>query len=524
MHRTVLALTAGLILGAAGAGVIAVLRERGHAHGPGVPTAEGPRTTQMTIWGERFELFIEHPIPVAGAAARFVIHVSDLRHAAPRREGGIGLQLRRGDDPAIDLREDAPARAGIYLPSITFPKPGEWWITVTILADGEEHAVPLPPIAVHATAEEAARAPAAEAPEGISFLKEQQWKLGTRVERVERATVVERLRVPGVVVARPGGRSAVHPPVDGRLLAPPGGRLPAPGERVAAGQLLALVQPPFTDFGAKFVEAEAGVVRAKLALDLAESAAARMRGLAKEKARSARELEEAENALAQARAAHDGALAVRAAYAKSGATLADGAAVFEVRSPVSGVVTQVGATAGESVHAAHAYFTVVDASTVHIEARVPESAVGRFSAAMRAVIETPDALGAPGAVADRVVMLSPEVDPGTRTVALVYEAANAEGRLRIGMGVTLHVETSRAEEAVAVPESALVEEEGRSVAFVQKGGEAFEKREVAVGLRDAGKVQVLSGLEEGERVVTKGAYAVRLASVATSVPAHSHAH
>ena len=47
---------------------------------------------------------------------------------------------------------------------------------------------------------------------------------------------------------------------------------------------------------------------------------------------------------------------------------------------------------------------------------------------------------------------------------------------------------------------------------------------MTLGLRDGEYIQVLSGLEEGEQVVTKGAYAIRLASVSTVIPAHGHAH
>jgi multidrug efflux pump subunit AcrA (membrane-fusion protein) len=62
------------------------------------------------------------------------------------------------------------------------------------------------------------------------------------------------------------------------------------------------------------------------------------------------------------------------------------------------------------------------------------------------------------------------------------------------------------------------------VAFVQVSGETFEKRELKVGIRDSGFVQVLEGIKAGERVVTKGAYAIRLSSISGVIPAHGHAH
>jgi cobalt-zinc-cadmium efflux system membrane fusion protein len=124
----------------------------------------------------------------------------------------------------------------------------------------------------------------------------------------------------------------------------------------------------------------------------------------------------------------------------------------------------------------------------------------------------------------RLVYLGTSVDLKTRTVALVYEVPNPDGRLRIGMALTVSVETAHMEEALVVPVAALVDEDGRAIAFVQVSGETFEKRDLTLGIRDGAFVQVLAGLAAGERVVTQGAYAIRLASVSTTIPAHGHAH
>jgi membrane fusion protein, heavy metal efflux system len=109
-------------------------------------------------------------------------------------------------------------------------------------------------------------------------------------------------------------------------------------------------------------------------------------------------------------------------------------------------------------------------------------------------------------------------------VPLIYEMANSTNALRVGQSVNLHVETARAEDTLAIPDAAIVEEDGRPIAFVQVAGETFEKRDLTLGIRDGTWVQVLSGVAAGERVVIKGAYAVRLASVSSAIPAHGHAH
>ena len=124
----------------------------------------------------------------------------------------------------------------------------------------------------------------------------------------------------------------------------------------------------------------------------------------------------------------------------------------------------------------------------------------------------------------RLLSVGLEVDAVTRTVPLLYETTNREGRLRVGQSVILHVETAQVKEAVVIPESAIVEEGDQPIAFVQISGETFEKREIQTGARDAGFVQVVEGIREGERVVTKGAYAIRLSTLTGVIPAHGHAH
>ncbi|MBK7153248.1 MAG: efflux RND transporter periplasmic adaptor subunit, partial [Sandaracinaceae bacterium] len=65
---------------------------------------------------------------------------------------------------------------------------------------------------------------------------------------------------------------------------------------------------------------------------------------------------------------------------------------------------------------------------------------------------------------------------------------------------------------------------GMFVVFVQIEGEAFERRVVRLGARDAGYVEVLSGVLAGEHVVTIGAWSVKLAASSGAIPAHGHAH
>ena len=442
--------------------------------------------------------------------------------------------MRLGQEPPVEHVEKAPARAGIYEPMLVFPKAGEWRLALVVPLDEGEKTIAFPPVKVFASAEDAAKAPEPEAPAGISFLKEQQWKILAGTAAAAKRKMVEQLRLPAMAAARPGSLAQVTPPIAGRLLLAPGKPMPMLGDKVEAGQTLALIQPAFSEMAARFVEAEGEVARAKLALEQAGLAFKRIESLAKVEAKSARELQESEFALKTAQARYEASLALQATYrqasaGQSGQSSPAGQPAIELRSPIAGtIIHQSGAAIGEYITADKPVFTVLDAASVFIEAHVPEASVKRLGTTRAASYEVP---GEPGTLvsitgegAGRLVFAGIQVDAATRTVPLVYEVKNLENRLRVGQSLTLFVETARAEEALAIPSAAVVEEDGRPIAFVQAGGETFQKRDLALGIRDGAWVQVLSGITEGERVVTKGAYAVRLASVSSAIPAHGHVH
>jgi len=164
----------------------------------------------------------------------------------------------------------------------------------------------------------------------------------------------------------------------------------------------------------------------------------------------------------------------------------------------------------------------VDPSTVWLEVNVPAddaASVGRSAPATFRV--TGDSV--PRATR-RLISQGAVIDSLSRTVPVIYEVANVDGSLKIGANVRVSVGTGRPVDGVVIPASAVLEEDGRPIAYVQPEGEAFEKRELSLGGADGTHTLVRSGIKAGERVVTGAAYQVRLASLSTAVPAHGHEH
>jgi membrane fusion protein, heavy metal efflux system len=116
------------------------------------------------------------------------------------------------------------------------------------------------------------------------------------------------------------------------------------------------------------------------------------------------------------------------------------------------------------------------------------------------------------------------LDSATRTVPAVFAVANPGGALKIGQYVRASVPVGGTVQGVAIPNEAILDDNGTPVAYVQLGGETFERRVLTLGASDGARTQVVSGIRPGEMVVTTGAYQVRLASMSGSSFAGGHAH
>jgi RND family efflux transporter MFP subunit len=197
-------------------------------------------------------------------------------------------------------------------------------------------------------------------------------------------------------------------------------------------------------------------------------------------------------------------------------------AAFVVRAPVAGSLVERNATTGANVTAGSVLFRIVDVRQVHARGQVPETQLSKVRLVQQADIEVP---GQPDRVpAGRLVSVGRALDPQNRTAPIEFAFDNQRAGLAVGQTVFLHLLLDDAPAKPVVPASAIVDDAGRPVVFVQREGETFDRRPVTLGPRAGDLVQVVEGLEVGERVVTKGAYLVRLSSLSTQAPSHGHVH
>ncbi|MDP2658210.1 MAG: efflux RND transporter periplasmic adaptor subunit [Candidatus Deferrimicrobium sp.] len=168
-----------------------------------------------------------------------------------------------------------------------------------------------------------------------------------------------------------------------------------------------------------------------------------------------------------------------------------------LNAPVSGYVTGKEVFEGTRVMPGMDLLTVTDLSRVWIEADLYEYEAQSVRVGQTAVLDTVADQGATRK--GRVAFIYPTFSPETRTLKVRFEFPNPGLRLKPQMyanvALDLHSVTG-----VVIPDSALIETGVRVIAFVDSGTGSFEPREVKVGVRGNGKVQILSGVKAGEKV------------------------
>ncbi|MEB2314231.1 MAG: efflux RND transporter periplasmic adaptor subunit [Sorangiineae bacterium] len=174
-------------------------------------------------------------------------------------------------------------------------------------------------------------------------------------------------------------------------------------------------------------------------------------------------------------------------------------------SPIAGVVTERNVFPGTRLEPGAIAYQVVDLTTVWVLADIYENELARVEAGMSAEL----ALQAyPGRRFDgKVAFIDPVLDAGSRTAKARLAFQNPDGALKPEMygKVTL---TSKARTGLAIPDDAIIDSGQRKVVFVALGDGKFEPREIVPGVRSGERVEVLSGLDAGERVVTRANFLI----------------
>lgn len=180
-----------------------------------------------------------------------------------------------------------------------------------------------------------------------------------------------------------------------------------------------------------------------------------------------------------------------------------------LRSPFAGVVTKFDVAVGEVVESDKELFTVADLSTVWVLADVYEKDVARVKREGTVAVRVdayPDRT-----FAGTVTHVSDIIDPATRAAKVRCVVDNRDGALKLDMFAKVVLGTTEERSAVTVPADAVQQVDNQPVVFVRQSDTRFERRDVQVGRRSGDRVEILSGLNDGDNVVGKGSFYLKTA-------------
>ena len=177
-----------------------------------------------------------------------------------------------------------------------------------------------------------------------------------------------------------------------------------------------------------------------------------------------------------------------------------------VRAPFAGRIGMRQISLGALIETRTSITTLDDLSSVRLDFSVPEILLSRLR--VGTVVRTRTVAYGPREFAGEVSVMDTRIDPVTRSVRLTALVPNPEGLLRPGMFMNVSLEVAIRENAVVIPEEAIVGEGARQVVFVIANGRA-ERRVIEIGQRQQGTVEVSQGLRPGEQIVVRGLQRVR---------------
>jgi HlyD family secretion protein len=268
-------------------------------------------------------------------------------------------------------------------------------------------------------------------------------------------------------------------------------------------------------------KAQTDVTTAREGLDAAQKLLESRQQLLKEGATARKTVDEAAVAYAQAKGAFDtaqqhltslqsvgreeqiktAAAQVDAARGHYGAAQAQ-ASYAEVRSPIDGVVTDRPLYPGEMANAGAPIITVMDVSSVVARVNMAQNQAKDIKVGAEATITPTD--GSEPATG-KVTIVSPATDPNSTTVQIWVTADNPGARLRAGQSVHVAIVAATIDGATLIPAPAVLpSDEGGTMVLVIDDKDIAHQTPVQIGVREPEMVQVLSGLESGQRVVTLG--------------------
>lgn len=465
---------------------------------------------QYTVYSDTLELFAEADPLVTGTVSNVLSHFTTLSDFKPLASGTVTLKLTVNGQTVEETAEN-PIRRGIYSFNVTPAGAGKGTIEYLVRTGTGESRIIVPDVTVYpdaAVAEEDIEKNAAPSTNTTAFTKEQSWKIDFSTGYAVQEPFGQVIRTMALVQPAQGNESVVT--------ARSGGVVTFTGKTVLEGTEVASGQPLLSIRGSGFAEDNSAVrfTEAQNNYEQAKAEYDRALLLAADRIVSERQLLEAKTQFENARSVYEN---LQQNFSRTGQT---------VTSPMRGFVRQLLVENGQYVEPGQPLMVISQNSTLMLRAEVQPRYASFLNSINSATVSRGDdsKTYTLEELDGRIFSVGKASTADSYLIPVSVQVRNTAGFVP-GSFVKLWLKTVADAEALTVPNSALIEEQGAFFVFVQVTPEKFEKRLVQTGTTDGIRTEVTGGLRDDERIVTKGAILVKLAQATGALDAHSgHVH
>lgn len=465
---------------------------------------------QYSAYSDDLELFVEADPFVIGESANVLSHFSYLPGFTAVESGTVTICLTvNGKETKQTLEK--PTRKGIYSFDLVPETVGKGNLVFNLQNDRGTFQISVSDVTVYSNEKEAhevAENMVLPKTNTIVFTKEQSWKIDFATEKVVKEPFGQVIKTTAQVQSAQGDEILISAKTNGIVLISANNVLE--GKSVNEGQTI------FSISGSGMAENNSSVrfAEAQNNYEKAQADYERLKELANDKIVSEKELLNAKNQYDNTKAVFEN---LQNNFSASGE---------KVKSTLTGYIKQVLVKNGQYVEAGQPLVIVSQNKTLVLHAEVQQKYApylgSIYSANIRTVNDqksyTLEELNG------KILSFGRSANNDNYLIPVNVQIDNKDSFISGGF-VELYLKTISNSQAVTVPNSALIEEQGAFFVFVQITPELFEKREIKTGVTDGVKTEVLNGINENERVVIKGAILVKLAQSSGTLDAHSgHVH
>lgn len=456
---------------------------------------------RFTVFSEKYELFAEMTPLIQGQEGQFTVHFTKLSDFKPITSGSLKIALSGAISETLSV--DTIARDGIFIIPYTPKKVGNVDIAF-IYSNG----IIIDTIKVRSqksySSMEEAKKDETPARKGITFLKEESWKIDFATKQIIPTGFSGTVKATGKIINNPADEVIITASTSG-VVEITGSAL-TPGKQLSAGSKMFSIKSGSLredNMELKYSQAKSNYDRAKKEYE-------RVSELFKSKITSEKEY-------LDAKSSYEITQAIFNNYSQS----SEGKSI-SIKSPKSGYLKKLLVNQGQFVEAGTTLAVMANNNKLMIQVDLPTKEFSKLSKISDANFIIDNKTFSMKELNGRLSG-SPMSSSSAGFITLFIQIDNKLDLLP-NTYISVFLFGKSIPDAIVIPKEALWEDQGNYFVFVQKHGELYEKREVAIKGFDGINYQINTGLNSGEVIVTKGTYRVMLASKSSELPAQSHAH